>query len=47
MQFDEKIVEKITKLRRLYLLRTYQRDFIVKTAFYLSQAMKSSNVHSK
>jgi hypothetical protein len=45
MQFDEKIVDKITL--RLHLLRTYQRDFIVKTAFYLSQAMKSSNVHSK
>ena len=48
MQFDEnKIVDKITKLCRLNLLRTYQRDFIVNTAFYLSQAMKSSNVHSK
>ena len=48
MQFDEnKIVDKITKLCRLNLLRTYQRDFIVNTAFYLSQAVKSLNVHSK
>jgi hypothetical protein len=45
MQLDEKIVDKITL--RLHLIRTYQIDFIVKTAFYLSQAMKSSNVHSK
>jgi hypothetical protein len=43
----KQLVDKITKLCRLHHLRTYQRDFIVKTAFYLSQAMKSSNVHSK
>jgi len=46
MQLDKKKLTKYITLR-LHLFRTYQRDFIVKTAFYLSQAMKSSNVHSK